>query len=73
MSMPKEYIGDAVYVRHDGRSLILTTEDGLRATNEIYLEPVVWLMLEQYVERVKKAIEAERVKKAIAAAKEGTT
>jgi len=35
----KFYIGDGVYVRTDGFSTILTTEDAISPTNEIYLEP----------------------------------
>jgi hypothetical protein len=46
----KTYLGDAVYARFDelGR-LVLTTEDGIRTTNEIYLEPEVLEKLHQYL------------------------
>lgn len=39
----KSYLGDGVYVAldYDGASIVLTTEDGLRATNRVYLEPNV--------------------------------
>lgn len=38
----KQYLGDAVYCEPDGHGgVILTTEDGYRATNTIYLEPEV--------------------------------
>lgn len=48
----KEYIGDAVYVDIDkwGR-IVLTTEDGYRATNTIVLEPEVWAALKLYASR----------------------
>lgn len=49
----KRYIGDAVYAEIDehGR-LVLTTEDGIRATNTIVLEPEVWSALAVYVSDV---------------------
>ena len=38
----KVYLGDAVYAELDQwRGLVLTTEDGIRATNTIVLEPEV--------------------------------
>lgn len=51
----KQYIGDGAYVAYDGYSLILTAEDGIRATDTIYLEPDVWASLVSYVERLKAA------------------
>lgn len=57
MSVAKAYLGDGVYVDHDGYALTLTTEDGIRATNTIYLEPEVWTALRRYVEGL-----AERTK-----------
>lgn len=47
--MPKQYIGDGVYVDFDGFSLILTTENGISVTNTIVLEPDVWRALIEYV------------------------
>ncbi len=38
----KEYIGDAVYAElNDYGDIVLTTEDGIRVTNRIVLEPQV--------------------------------
>lgn len=37
----KVYLGDSVYLSYDGYHYILTTENGLEATNTIYLEPQV--------------------------------
>ena len=57
--MKKEYIGDGAYVRVneiDGLTLELTTEDDIRVTNEISLEPRVWAELKAYAE----ALEAEK-------------
>ncbi len=39
--MSKEYLGDGVYAEADDGILKLTTENGLEATNTIYLEPEV--------------------------------
>jgi hypothetical protein len=33
--MNKAYLGDAVYVSHDGSTLTLTTENGVAVTNSI--------------------------------------
>lgn len=44
MAQPQRhvYIGDGVYGRIDDHgNVILTTEDGIRATNTIHLEPEV--------------------------------
>lgn len=50
--MSKDYLGDAVYVEEDrdGR-IVLTTEDGIRATNRIVLEPEVLEAFLEYVQR----------------------
>ena len=48
--MTKAYVGDGVYVENDGYGLDLTTSDGVRTTNRIYLEPEVWRALVRYVE-----------------------
>ena len=48
----KEYIGDAVYADIDNwNALILTTEDGIRATNTIVLEPDILEQLLSYIKR----------------------
>ena len=47
----KRYIGDGVYVVHDGFHLVLTSSDGYRI-NTIYLEPSVWAALKEYGELV---------------------
>jgi hypothetical protein len=49
----KEYLGDAVYVRRSDfdNSLILTTENGISTTNEIYLYDDVYSALLEYVKR----------------------
>lgn len=52
--MAKEYLGDGVYVEFDGFGFILTTEDGTRITNTVYLEPRVYNNLLLYRERLNK-------------------
>ena len=58
--MTKAYLGDGVYVEEDcGRGLVLTTENGIRATNTIILEPEVWRALERYVAQITAVERAE--------------
>ncbi len=55
MTDRKSYLGDAVYVDTDGyHPVILTTEDGIRATNTIYLDDRAWSQLVSWVERQKQ-------------------
>jgi len=50
--MNKSYLGDAVYVEIDKYdALILTTENGIRATNTIVLEPDVLKALFDYIKK----------------------
>jgi hypothetical protein len=50
----KAYLGDGAYVAFDGFALWLTTEDGIRETNRICLEPEVYHALTEYVARLKE-------------------
>ena len=61
MPKDKSYLGDGVYVSNDGFAITLTTENGLSATNTIYLEPQLIRNLVLYCER--KGILALPVKK----------
>lgn len=45
----KRYIGDGVYVEDQGFHIVLTTEDGMGASNTIYLEDVVALNLVRFL------------------------
>ncbi len=46
----KVYVGDAVYAElNEFGQIVLTTEDGIAATNTIYLEPEVWTQLIEVV------------------------
>lgn len=49
--MAKEYLGDGVYVEHDGRALVLTAENGLRVVSRIVLDSAVYYALTMYAER----------------------
>lgn len=46
-----DYLGDGVYADMDGQMVRLTTENGVEATNEIFLEPEIVLALVRYAER----------------------
>jgi hypothetical protein len=52
MPEPKRYLGDGVYVEFDGYAIVLTTENGLRITNRVVLEPPVYNALVEYVEHL---------------------
>lgn len=52
MSTGREYLGDGVYVRHDGFAIVLTTENGVSTTNEIVLEPEVFTALLEWHRRL---------------------
>jgi hypothetical protein len=58
--MLKHYLGDGVYVEANLRGLVLTTEDGVRTTNTIVLEPSVWTTLRQIGDvLLARAVQAE--------------
>jgi hypothetical protein len=56
VSSAKSYLGDAVYADVDefGR-IVLTTENGIYATNTIVLEPEVYAALLVWVDRLRSA------------------
>ena len=49
--MNKQYLGDAVYVEIEHGMFKLTTEDGIRVCDTIYLELEVFQALCKYVEK----------------------
>jgi hypothetical protein len=48
----KAYLGDGVYADFDGDQIILTTEDGIRETNRIYLDGHVFNYLKKFVDQI---------------------
>jgi hypothetical protein len=52
--MPKEYIGDGVYADWNGYQIVVTTEDGVRTTNTIFMEADVFRSLVDYKNRMVK-------------------
>ena len=50
MDKKKKYLGDGVYVEWDGYFIILTTENGIGATNRIILDFSVIESLENYID-----------------------
>lgn len=55
----KQYLGDAVYAEiMNYGELILTTEDGISATNRIVLEPQVIKALDLYLLKIKEVYAA---------------
>lgn len=55
----KRYLGDGVYVLHDGFGVVLTTENGISTTNTIYLEPPVYQALEDWYKDLKEYYETK--------------
>jgi hypothetical protein len=50
--MKKEYIGDSVYATYDGYGIELTTENGMGATNHIFIEPSVLASLIKFAQQM---------------------
>jgi hypothetical protein len=48
----KAYLGDGVYVWTDGHHIILETSNGVRVTNEVYLDTNVVSELIKFMEKV---------------------
>ena len=59
-SQYKAYLGDAVYVDWDGMHLVLTVENGRRATEQIKLDPEVWDHLLLYYARLKQTLNRQQ-------------
>ena len=52
--MNKKYLGDGVYVAHDGYGIILTSENGVSILNTIYLEPEPLSAFLRYLDQKKE-------------------
>lgn len=48
----KSYLGDSVYAAFDGHDLVLTTENGMGASNRVVLEPGVVQELAKFLDEV---------------------
>lgn len=57
----KVYLGDSVYAQYDGYHILLTTENGLGASNEIFIEPNVLKALLNYNEIITEKYKVEGV------------
>lgn len=57
--MEKTYLGDSVYADVDGDMIVLTTENGYGPNNTIYLEPMVFASLCDYVDAWQKELNKE--------------
>ena len=49
-----DYLGDGLYAYHDGYGVWLTAEDGIRVTDGVYLEPQVFVALQEFLRREAK-------------------
>ncbi len=57
--MRKTYLGDGVYVELDGEGrILLTTSNGIRTTNSIYLAHDVLDNLDTWLEHLKNVLES---------------
>lgn len=54
-----DYLGDSVYADFDGHGIILTTENGIEASNTIVLEPSVLQAFARYQERLGHLLRVE--------------
>lgn len=58
----KVYLGDAVYAKMEPHGITLTTEDGIRTTNVIFLEPDVLANLVKVCKEYWENLKREREK-----------
>lgn len=47
--IPRRYLGDGVYVEHDGYSVVLVTHDGVEDTNTVILDDYTLVSLVQWL------------------------
>jgi len=48
------YLGDGLYAYHDGYGFWVTAENGVAATDAVYLEPQVWAALFSFIDHAVK-------------------
>ena len=56
----REYLGDGVYVEHDGYAICLFLHDGIQRHHDIYLEPEVFENLLNWKETVTKSMKGDK-------------
>jgi hypothetical protein len=54
MRTDKVYLGDGLYAAWDGYRVILTAENGIEATDTVYLDENTWAALVNYIGTLKK-------------------
>jgi hypothetical protein len=52
--VPKEHLGDGAYAEYDGYGIVITAENGIVATDTVYLEPSVLKNLDRYRSQIKE-------------------
>ena len=57
----KQYLGDSVYADFNGHQIVLTTENGLGASNTIYLEPEVYHNLIEFEKKLIEILEKQEL------------
>ena len=50
----KTYLGDGLYAAWDGYRIVLTAENGVTATDTVYLDEDTWAALVDYIDTLKK-------------------
>ena len=65
MSARKTYLGDGVYADLEDGMVKLTTENGLRTSNTIYLEHETLIALEQYVAYLRRELAEQNAGRAV--------
>lgn len=55
----EDYLGDGLYVYHDGWHVWLYTSNGVSETNRVALEPGVLGRLQDWLERVRTELSGE--------------
>lgn len=49
----RQYLGDGLYVEWNGERIILSAENGISATDTIYLDGDTWAALVDYIDRLR--------------------
>ena len=52
--IPKDYIGDGIYIEDQGFAVVLTTENGISVQNSVVIEPLEWESIKRYMARVEE-------------------